>query len=568
MKYINIITIILVVGAVLFTCTLMFNPTILDITEKSTLYESTLFDKDEIMTVNITISDENWADILENAMAEEYHLCDITINGETYESVAIRTKGASSLSSVSSSESDRFSFKIKADEYVGGQSFDGLDEFVLNNCYLDATYMKEYLSYEMMDYIGVDTPLYSYAAISINGEYFGLYMMVEAPEEDFLERLYGSDYGELYKPESVGGDQMGAGDIMPDAADVMNLQEIPDAANVMDMPGGVNTMALDNQTDLTTFNMTDMPAMDMMMPDMDAAAGRAAGGGGAAGIGMSESGGGADLVYTDDDTESYSQIFDNAVTDTSKSDEKRVITALKNLNEGTDLETYVDVDEVLRYFAANTALVNLDSYAGSLKHNYYLYEDDGQISILPWDFNQAFGGFGINEASEAVNFPIDTPVASGVSLEDRPLIGVLLENEEYTELYHTYLEQIATGFYGDSFDERIAAIDAMISDYVESDPTAFYTYDEYQTAILTLAEYGDLRAESILGQLNGTIPSTEAEQNANPDLLVDASDLDFTAMGSMGGGGGGDREMIDLENMTIPEEMILPEGFAAPGVII
>ncbi len=521
MKYINIITIILVVGAVLFTCTLMFNPTILDITEKGTLYENTLFDKDEIMTVNITISDENWADMQENALEEEYHLCDITINGETYESVVIRTKGASSLSSVAKSDSDRFSFKIKADEYVGGQSFDGLDEFVLNNCYLDATYMKEYLSYEMMDYIGVDTPLYSYAAISINGEYFGLYMMVEAPEEDFLERLYGSDYGELYKPESVGGGQMGAGEMMPGAADVMNMQE---------MPGGVNTMTFDNQTDMTTFNMTGKPAMNMMMPVMGGAAG---------GVGdMSESGGGADLVYTDDDTESYSQIFDNAVTDTSTSDEKRVITALKNLNEGTDLETYVDVDEVLRYFAANTALVSLDSYVSSMKHNYYLYEDDGQISILPWDFNQAFGGFGISEASEAVNFPIDTPVASGISLEDRPLIGVLLENEDYTELYHAYLERIATGFYGESFEERIAAIDALIGDYVESDPTAFYTYDEYQTTILTLAEYGDMRAESILGQLNGTIPSTEEGQTANPDLLVDASGLNFSSMGSTGGGGG------------------------------
>ena len=555
MKYINIITIILIVGAAIFTCILMFNPTILDITEKGTLYESTLFDKDEITTVNITISDENWADIQENPLEEEYHLCDITINGDTYESVAIRTKGASSLSSVSSSDSDRYSFKIKADEYVGGQSFDGLDEFVLNNCYLDTTYMKEYLSYEMMDYIGVDTPLYSYAAISINGEYFGLYMMVEAPEEDFLERLYGSDYGELYKPDSISGQmggQMGVGDIMPDAAvnttafdnqidmTTFNMTGMP-AMNITmggQMGAGeimpdaiVNTTAFDNQTDRTTFNMTDRPAMNMMMPAMGGAAG---------GVGsMSESGGGADLVYTDDDTDSYSQIFDNAVTDTSTSDEKRVITALKNLNEGTDLETYVDVDEVLRYFAANTAVVSLDSYVSSMKHNYYLYEDDGQISILPWDFNQGFGGFGISEASEAVNFPIDTPVASGISLEDRPLIGVLLENEDYTELYHAYLEQIATGFYGDSFDERIAAIDTLISDYVESDPTAFYTYDEYQTAIQTLSEYGDLRAESILGQLNGTIPSTEVEQTANPDLLVDTSGLNFSSMGSTGGGGGG-----------------------------
>ncbi len=555
MKHINIITIIFVIGAVLFTCTLLFNPTVLGITAKDTLYENTLFDKDEITTVNITISDEDWADMLENPLEEEFHLCDITINGETYESIAIRTKGMTSLSSVANSDSDRFSFKIKADEYVSGQSFDGLDEFVLNNIYQDATYMKEYLSYEMMDYIGVDTPLYSYAAVYINGEYFGLYLIVEALEEDFLDRVYGADYGELYKPESTSG---GMGDRTTD-----------EEGEGDQMPGGNMTrMDFGNRT-IPDVNMTEM--MGQM------------GGFG----GMSGSGGGADLVYSDDDSESYSQIFDNAATDTSKSDENQVITALKNLNEGTDLETYVDVDEVLRYFAANTALVNLDSYVSSMKHNYYLYEDDGQISILPWDFNLAFGSYGNSDASGAVNFPIDTPVASGVSLEERPLIGVLLETEEYTELYHAYLERIATEFYGESFTKRIAAIDSLISDYVESDPTAFYTYEEYQTAIVTLAEYGDLRAESILGQLNGTIPSTEEGQTENPDLLVDVSGLNFSAMGSMGGldakqttlakqteglrvgggggMGGGDRNTMDFENMTMPEGMTLPEGFTAPA---
>jgi hypothetical protein len=517
MKHITIITSIFVIGAVIFTCTLLFNPAVLGITAKDTLYESTLFDKDEVTTVNITISDENWAGMLENPLEEEFYLCDITINDEAYESVAIRTKGMTSLSSVASSDSNRFSFKIKADEYVGGQSFDGLDEFVLNNIYQDATYMKEYLSYEMMDYIGVDTPLYSYAAVYINGEYFGLYLMVEAVEEDFLDRVYGADYGELYKPESMSGE-------MGDRTTGEERPQMPDAANntnLQEMPGGnITRPDFGDNTNLSGINMTEMTGQMGGINGMS---------------GMTGSGGGADLVYTDDEIDSYSQIFDNAVTKTSTSDEKRVITALKNLNEGTDIETYVDVDEVLRYFAANTALVNLDSYVSSMKHNYYLYEDDGQISILPWDFNLAFGAYGTSGASDAVNFPIDTPVTSGVSLEERPLIGVLLENEEYTELYHAYLERIATEFYGESFTKRIAAIDSLISDYVESDPTAFYTYEEYETAIVTLAEYGDLRAESILGQLNGTIPSTEEGQTENSDLLVDALGLNFSAMGSMGG---------------------------------
>lgn len=97
------------------------------------------------------------------------------------------------------------------------------------------------------------------------------------------------------------------------------------------------------------------------------------------------------------------------------------------MNDGTDLEKYIDVDEVLRYFAVNTVLVNLDSYVSNMKHNYYLYEKDGQLSILPWDYNLSFAGFQSGNASSAVNFPIDTPV-SGVELSERPLIAKLFRS--------------------------------------------------------------------------------------------------------------------------------------------
>ena len=64
--------------------------------------------------------------------------------------------------------------------------------------------------------------------------------------------------------------------------------------------------------------------------------------------------------------------------------------------------------------------------------------------------------------------------------------------------------------------------------------------DSYLTAADTLYQVVKLRGESIQGQLDGTIPSTEAEQRGS-DALVDASALDISVMGSMntGGGGGG-----------------------------
>ena len=63
--------------------------------------------------------------------------------------------------------------------------------------------MKDYLTYAMMNEFGVNSSECSYVYITVNGEDWGLYLAVEGVEEAFLERNYGSDYGELYKPDSM-----------------------------------------------------------------------------------------------------------------------------------------------------------------------------------------------------------------------------------------------------------------------------------------------------------------------------------------------------------------------------
>lgn len=434
-------------------------------------YEA-LFDPDTVMTVDIQVEESAWETMLENATAETYIQCDIVVNGTTYYGVGIRPKGNTSLSQVASdATTDRFSFKIQMDEYVKNQTLLGLDKFVLNNCISDATYLKEYLSYDMLSYIGVTTPLYCYASVTVNGEPWGLYLAVEALEESFLIRNYGSDYGSLYKPESMGG-----------------------------RGGGFMQEVLEGETQIS-------------------------------------GSGGSDLVYTDDSLTSYADILNNDVLGGTTSDYNRLIQAIKGLNQGEDLSDYLDVDGALRYFAANTVLVNLDSYVSSLKHNYYLYEKDGVLTILPWDYNLSFAGFQTGSASAAVNFPMDTPV-SGVSLSERPLLARLLEEESYLAQYHAYIQEIVTGWMSTA-EEKIDALDALIGEYVKNDATAFYTYEEYQTGLTALRAYIGLRAQSLTGQLEGTIPATSQGQEADPASLIDASGLVLSDMGSMGGMGGG-----------------------------
>jgi hypothetical protein len=116
---------------------------------------------------------------------------------------------------------------------------------------------------------------------------------------------------------------------------------------------------------------------------------------------------------------------------------------------------------------------------------------------------------------------------------------MLLEVDECRERYHGYLWEIVEGYFESGlFESTVTAIDLRISEYVMNDAGAYHSYEQYEASLPVFIELGRLRAESIKGQLEGTIPSTSVEQNANSSSLVDASHINLSVLGSMMGGGG------------------------------
>lgn len=524
-------------------------------------YESKLFHTDSIISVDILMDEDDWNDMLANAAKEEYYQCDAVINGTTFYSVGIRPKGNTSLTAIASDpDSDRYSFKLEFDHYVDGQTCWGLDKLILNNNYADATNMKEAIIYDMYQYLGADASLYNYASISVNGSYWGIYLALEAVEESFVVRNYGTENGELYKPDSM---NMGGGGNSEFSGGDPSDMDFPSDFDPSNMNGSdFNPF----KSDASGIAPASSDSSDFSPPDSDfggkiPSPGGSSGdrnglpdggdgsrspdgkpGGMSGGSGFDASspggmgGGGSDLNYTDDDLDSYSTIWDGEVTKTSKSDHRRVVEALKNISEGNDLETYMDVDNVLKYLAVHTFSVNLDSLTGSMTHNYYLYEKDGRLNIIPWDYNLAFGAMNMGESGDAssmVNFPIDTPFSSTISLSDRQFFAALLEQEQYLERYHEYYRQLVEEYIdGGIFEETYSRIRGQIDTLVERDPTAFYTYKEYDVAVQMLYDTVLLRAESIKGQLDGVIPSTNEGQKADFSALIDASSIDIEVMGT------------------------------------
>ena len=543
-------------------------------------YESLLFDQSTVHTIDITI--DGWDSFIANATAEEYTECDITIDGEKFSHVAIRAKGNTSLSSVASLGSTRYSFKVEFDHFMKGMTYHGLDKMSLNNLIQDATMMKDYLAYTLMNRMGVPASLCSYVQINVNGEPWGLYLAVEGVEDAFMDRN-GMTKGELYKPDSLsfGGGRGNGRDFdiekfrQKDDEEDAESTETPETSATAapdnnsffsGFPGGQGNMSENGMPQMpqqggNPFGSSSMPQMPggdfggFTPPDSDSTETdeqngseskrqRGFGGGmreGGPGGGFNFGMGSEDvkLIYSDDEIDSYSNIFNNAKTKITTKDKTRLIESLKKLNEKEDLDSVVNKDEVIRYLAVHNFLCNDDSYTGMMVHNYYLYEEKGKLSILPWDYNLGFGGFSSSgDATSTVNSPIDSPVSGG-TVDSRPLIAWIFSDEEALSAYHeAYDRFIAENIESGWLEAEISRVQEMITPYLEKDESAFYDMETFEKAVSTLQTFCAKRGESIRGQLDGTIPSTSAEQRSS-DALIDASNISTADMGSMNSGGGG-----------------------------
>lgn len=554
-KHIDIICIVICIAALLLTGVLInYVPADAEDTKGTYQeYEDKLFDDEKVHTIDIQMDDIDWQSFLNNASSEEYTLCDVVIDGDTFKNVAIRAKGNSSLSTVSQYNSQRYSLKIEFDHYNAGETYYGLDKLSLNNIIQDSTYMKDYVCYHLMNDMGVPSPLSSFVNVKVNGKTFGLYIAAEGIEESFLTRNYGSVDGKLYKPDSfrMGSKKAknGANDDFQKGADGFGGDmpkdvKMPTAGNMPDNSSATNRTTSDdaakgNQSGGFGGNMPNKnnstSSGDSSSTNNDVNNGLANGG-----FGFMSKNDSSTLVYINDDPDSYSTIWDGSIFDINSSDKKRLISSLKQLNSGENLDKVVNIDEVLKYFVVHNFVLNFDSYTSSMTHNYYLYEQNGVLSMLPWDYNLAFGGMvmGIGNSGAAstatslVNFPIDTPF-SNATLDERPILGKLLENDEYMKLYHKYFNEFITDYFeSGKFEKFIDKTEALIDSYVKDDPTAFCEYDDFKTAVSTLKKFCSLRAESIRGQLNGTIPSTTGGQEKDSSKLIDASDINISDMGS------------------------------------
>jgi len=155
----------------------------------------TIFSLDRLPRFDIRIDEGAYAALL--AEPKEWVSGTFEHDGVVYENVGVRLKGNHSFRPLG----EKASFKVKFNKFKGGARFLGLEALTFNSMVVDASMLREWISYRIFRELGVPAPRVGYSQIYLNGEEYGLYLTIEPYDDEFLERVYDDASGNLYESD-------------------------------------------------------------------------------------------------------------------------------------------------------------------------------------------------------------------------------------------------------------------------------------------------------------------------------------------------------------------------------
>ncbi|KYG66491.1 hypothetical protein AZI86_05440 [Bdellovibrio bacteriovorus] len=132
----------------------------------------------------------------------------IEFNGQTWNNVAVRYKGNSSLMFPWMRGSHKLPFKIDFSKFEKKRKFYGFTELSLSNNFADNTLMREPLAYRLLSDMGLPashTALYRMTVDYGNGaKDYGIYTSIEVTNDTVVGNFFGEDKGNIYEGDGRG----------------------------------------------------------------------------------------------------------------------------------------------------------------------------------------------------------------------------------------------------------------------------------------------------------------------------------------------------------------------------
>jgi spore coat protein CotH len=152
-----------------------------------------LFDDSVLHTLQIAMHSRDWDELRAGYLENDSYPADVTWNGVRVANVGVRSRGRTSRSSV------KPGLKIDFAHYSTRGQFLGLQALVLDNLLQDKSMIRERVAMAFLRRFGVPASRVAFARVFVNGQYAGLYAMIEEIDTLFVQRTLGDSNGTLFE---------------------------------------------------------------------------------------------------------------------------------------------------------------------------------------------------------------------------------------------------------------------------------------------------------------------------------------------------------------------------------
>jgi spore coat protein CotH len=154
-----------------------------------------IFDPTVLHDARLELDPQAWKALRENYLSNQYYAANFSVDGVAVSQVGIRSRGDGSRSE------EKPGLKIDFNEFVPSQEYYGYKSLVIDNLTQDASMLRERLAYLVFEAMGIAAPRNAHARLTVNGEYWGLFALVEPVSKPFLKSRLGEEGGTLYDYE-------------------------------------------------------------------------------------------------------------------------------------------------------------------------------------------------------------------------------------------------------------------------------------------------------------------------------------------------------------------------------
>jgi len=152
-----------------------------------------LFDDSVLHEIQVRMDPNDWKSIHERYLENTYYRCEFVWRGIVVPNVGVRSRGSGTRNAIKPSLAFDFS------RYTSSQRFLGLKSLVTRNFAHDVSMIHEHLSMKLFERMGLAYQRTSHARLYVNGEYHGVYLLVEPVDSRYLRTHFGEDNGYLFE---------------------------------------------------------------------------------------------------------------------------------------------------------------------------------------------------------------------------------------------------------------------------------------------------------------------------------------------------------------------------------